>query len=228
MLARARARDRAPESLRERIEGDRARGRRSTVLPAWLGRRAFAGGVGALVVAAVLVIALALPAGTPGLPSISQAAAEAMRGATQPAPAAASGRILKARIGGISFPNWSSPLGYSAQGVRHSRLGGHPALTVYYERNGEQVAYLILDGRVHWPAVPVQHVGPLEIRALRLDGNAVVTWSHGHDTCLLVSHQLSTAELASLANWTEGGGRLGASHDAGGRLGAARGISYTA
>lgn len=216
MLASARAHDRAPQGLRDRIQRDRiererAHGSGSTVLPAWLGRKGFAGGLGALVVAAVLVIALALPAGTPGLPSISQAAAEALRGATLPAPAVApSGRVLRAQVGGISFPNWSSQLGYSAQGARHSRLGGHPALTIYYQRGGEQVAYLILNGRVHWPAVPVQHVGPLEIRALELNGNSVVTWSRGNNTCLLVSHQLSTAELTSLANWTDGGGRLGA------------------
>jgi hypothetical protein len=214
MLAAARARDRAPQALRERIERERARGSGSAVLPRWLGRRAFAGGLVAAVAAAVLVVALALPSGTPGLPSISQAAAEAVRPADRPAPAAA-GPILRERVGGVSFPNWASRLGYTAVGERRGRLGGQSAVTVAYERDGETVYYLITSGRIRWPSVPVRRVGNLQIRALRLAGSAVVTWRRGNDTCVLVSSQLTTAELASLADWTDGGTRqLGAERDA--------------
>jgi hypothetical protein len=216
LLAAARRRDRAPASLRAQIERDRtqARARRSpAALPGLLGRRVFAGGLAAAVSAAVLIIALAVPSGSSVLPSISEATALALQGPTAKAPSA-SGSLLREKVGAVSFPNWGPLLNYTAVGQRTTQLRGHRAVVVYYRRAGETVAYVIFASGTHWPAGTSLHkVGKLDVGSLTVSGNAVVTWRQGHDTCVLVSKQLSTDELLTLAGWAQHHGQLGADRD---------------
>src|SRR5207237_9377058 len=78
--------DRAPARVRARIEAQRRGAERAD--GGWLVPRSrFAYGGFAAVVAAAVAVALLLPGGTPGGPSVSEAAALALRGSAQPAPA---------------------------------------------------------------------------------------------------------------------------------------------
>ena len=83
---------------------------------------------------------LALPSGTPGSPSVSDAAALAARGPTQAAPApdpTLPGARLQESVGDVYFPNWTSKLGWTAIGERTDTLGGRTAVTVYYRVEGQ-------------------------------------------------------------------------------------------
>src|SRR5438270_12119596 len=120
MLAHARTEDRAPHALRERIEADRRRaGRARHARRGWAARPLAPAVAGLVAVAAV--IALVLPSGTPGAPSVSQAAAIALQGPVNPAPgpeAADPLRWLAVNVGELYFPNWTSALGWRALGQR--------------------------------------------------------------------------------------------------------------
>lgn len=199
LLARARERDRAPEALRARIERDRAAAAR----PRHRLRTRLGVGAVASLAAVAAILAIALPAGAPGAPSISQAASLSLRGATHPAPAAAGGGLLDARIGGVSFPDWPAQLGWHAVGSRSDRLGGRPALTVYYASGARRVAYTILAP----PALSdrsgtVKVVASRELRTMHVGGRTVVSWREQNSTCVLVSSTATTQELVRLALWS--------------------------
>ena len=134
-LHQARATERAPAGLRARI--DASRPSRGTAARR---RFAYAGAAAAALAAVVLALVLALPSGTPGAPSVSDAAALAARGPTQPAPAldqaGPQGR-LQQNVGDVYFPDWTSRFGWQAIGARTDNLGGRRAVTVYYERAGK-------------------------------------------------------------------------------------------
>jgi hypothetical protein len=198
-LTTARDRDRAPDSVRLRIEqGRRAadrQGRRRGVLTA--------AGAGALVVlAAVLAIVLT---GGGAQPSVAQAAQLAARGPAGPAPAAAPDRRgrLDQSVGDIYFPNLQQTFGWTAIGQRADRLSGHQALTVYYLHGNQDVAYTILSA----PALPAPsgatlRAGSLTVRELRVGSRTVVTWRRGQVTCVLSAQGVGARQLARLASWT--------------------------
>jgi hypothetical protein len=200
LLARARERDRAPDALRDRIERDRA------AASAAVSRRR-RGGLAAVAVAGLAavaaVLAIVLPAGTPGGPSISQAAGLSLRGAARPAPATAGPGILDARLGEISFPDWQGSFGWRAVGSRTDTLGGRTALTVYYARGTSRIAYTILDP----PALSertgaVMRLGQRELHVMRVGQRTVVSWHEQDSTCILASSTASTQQLARLALWS--------------------------
>ena len=183
LLHEARARDRAPAALRERIDRAgtaHARGRRR---PAPVNRL-----LGGLVAAAVVVVALVLllPAGSPGAPSVSQAAALATRGATAPAPGADPDqtRKLGTNVENLYFPDWATSNGWRAVGERRDHLNGRPATTVFYEKDGVRIAYTIVGA----PALKAPSGGTWTkggYRKLTLDGRQVVTWQNAGKTCVL-------------------------------------------
>ena len=80
VLAAARERDRAPASLRARIEHERGAARPQ------VRRRTFAAGMAGALAAIAVALAVILPAGTPATTTIAQAARLSMRGPSQPAP----------------------------------------------------------------------------------------------------------------------------------------------
>ncbi len=198
LLARAREHDRAPDALRARIGRDRAAARASRNR-----RSAYGAAVAATLAAVAVVLALVLPSGAPGVPSVVQAAVLSSRGAVQPAPAALGAGRLDASIGGVSFPNWQPRFGWRATGARRDTIDGRTALTVYYARGADRVAYTVLDATSPRPQAPALWVGSLELRTMRVGGATVVSWHEGKATCLLVSSQAPAGELASLAAWSE-------------------------
>ena len=201
VLAAARERDRAPASLRARIEHDRAARRRVRVRPAY--GVALAGALAAI----AALLALALPSGTPGSPTIAQAAALSLRGPAGPAPAVThqvAGTRLGESVDEVYFPDWTATIGWKAVGERTDTLAGRRAVTVYYSRGGQQVAYTI----VATPPLPEPHAQPmtagsLTVRVLESGGRTVVTWRQSGDTCLLIAHGVSAAVLAKLAAWSD-------------------------
>ena len=185
--------------LRARIEAQRAL---ATARP---GRKpAFHRQPGALA-SAVAALALLLPGGRPGAPSFSQAAQLALRGPSAPAPVVDPGdpRIqLDRRLQGVYFPNWSRTLGWRPVGLRTDRLGGHPAVTVYYQRRDMRVAYTIVGApALAQPSVPVTRVGGFALQTLRLRGRTVVTWRRAGHTCVLSASGVRTRVLERLAHW---------------------------
>jgi anti-sigma factor RsiW len=183
LLHEARARDRAPVALRERIDraaAAHARGRRK---PAPINRL-----LGGLVATAVVVVALVLllPAGTPGAPSVSQAAALATHGATAAAPGADPDNPsqLGTNIENLYFPDWAMTDGWKAVGERQDHLNGRPATTVFYAKDGVRIAYTIVGA----PVLKAPSGGTWTktgYQTLTLDGRQVVTWRNAGKTCVL-------------------------------------------
>jgi hypothetical protein len=190
LLSAARTQDRAPETLRARIEHERVAARPAR-------RRAvYVGGLAGALAAAAIALALVLPSGTPGAPSISEAAALGFRPAVLPPPLPGT-RRLEVNVDEVYFPKWE---GWRAVGQRIDRLGGRPAITVYYARGTARVAYTIVGvPALPMPNTPTVRVGWLTVRTLQVSGRAVVGWRRAGDTCVLSSRQLSGHELAWLA-----------------------------
>jgi hypothetical protein len=193
------ATERAPDALRASIGVQRAaRTARSRRRPAYA---ALAGALAA----AVAALALLLPGGTPGSPSVSQAAQLALRGPSSSAPVADPsdpGMKLALRVQGLYFPNWSGTLGWRPVGARRDRLGARPAVTVYYQRSGTIVAYTIVGTpALAQPSAPVTRLGGLDLQALNLRGRAVVTWRRAGHTCVLSASAVPRRVLEQLANW---------------------------
>jgi hypothetical protein len=186
--------DRAPHSLRLAIDARRAPRRRARLLSA--------GALVATVAAAVVLLVLLLPGGSPGAPSISQAAALALRGATLPAPSVHSAVKLNQDVQELYFPNWKGSFGWEAAGKRVDRIGGHVAVTVYYKRWGKTIAYTILDAPpLRWTNHPMLQLNGIRLQGFADHGRLVVTWRRGGHTCILSGAGATVAELAKLAGW---------------------------
>jgi hypothetical protein len=199
-LQRARTTDRAPTALRARVEAARPS------RPAVARRRiAYGGGLAGALAVVALALVLILPSGTPGAPSVSQAAALAVRGPDQSAPAPDPTNRLKRlneSVGDVYFPNWASRLNWRATGERTDRLGGRPAVTVYYARHGERIAYTIVGApALAEPAAPRTWLDGTEMQTLTLNGRLVVTWRRAGDTCVLSGSGVTASELQTLAAW---------------------------
>ncbi len=199
LLHSARARDRAPASLRARIEAERPK---RTV--AARRRFSYGGGlVGALAVAA-LAIALLLPGGSPGAPSLSEAASLATRGPAMAAPAADPDQPgkLETLIDGIYFPDWSPKFHWRASGQRTDTINGRRAVTVYYDWKGHRLAYTIVGSpALNTPTARVTTLRGVELHTLTMGGRLVVTWKRGNNTCVLSATGIPAAKLQKLAAW---------------------------
>ncbi len=200
ILHRARATDRAPAALRARIESERPS-------PRVRNRRRFAYGaaLAGAIAAVVLALALIVPTGTPGAPSVSEAAALALRGpnasAPVPDPRYPASR-LRQDVDEIYFPNWATAFGWSPVGTRIDHINGRQAVTVYYERRGKRVAYTIVSApALKVPAASVTTVHGTEMQTLTLNGRWVVTWRRNDHTCLLSGKGVPPSVMRRLAAW---------------------------
>jgi hypothetical protein len=190
--------ERAPAALRMRIdalqrEHDRERERRRT-RPR---RRLAYGGSFAVALAALIVaLALVLPGGSPGGPTIAQAAAIGARAQTGGVPAvdpAAPNRFLAVKVGSLQFPNWQYENGvWRAVGTRVDRLGSHRVVTVYYKHGTTKIAYSI----VSVPALAGQQPG---YYTFTQNGRTVVTWHEDGHSCVLSGVKITRAQLSQLA-----------------------------
>ncbi len=136
----------------------------------------------------MLAAVLILPAGTLGGPSVSQAAALALRPALAPPPAPDPDdprAQLGADVQGIYFPNWQSR-GFRATGQRRDRIDGREATTVFYQWAGRRIGYTIVGSPpLRAPAGKVSWLNGTELRTLAVDGREVVTWRRDGHTCVL-------------------------------------------
>lgn len=199
-LVRAVARrDGAPEQLRSAI----ARQRIST--PPARRSPGLAYVLAAAVAAAALALALVLPAGAPGSPAVSQAAALALRGPAQPGPAPdpRNPRVkLDQAVDEVYFPNWSRTLGWRAIGQRRDQLDGHRAITVFYASAAGVIAYTILAPPVlAEPNAPATAVNGYELRTLAAGGRTIVTWRRSGHTCVISAQGVPLGDLERLASW---------------------------
>ena len=195
---RATRSDFAPPRLRARIEAER---RRAT---ATRPRLVFGGALATAVAAAVAALVLLLPGGTPGSPSISQAAALALGGPVQAAPAIDSkhpSTKLDQDVQEIYFPNWARR-GWTAAGQRTDQLKGREAVTVYYDHGATRIAYTILSApALKWAHARTRMLYGTTLQSFRLDGRTVVTWRRAGHTCVLSGPGVSERVLAELAAW---------------------------
>jgi anti-sigma factor RsiW len=199
LLHEARATDRAPASLRARIEAQRpsraVRTRR---------RISYGGAFAGALAAAALAVALLLPAGSPGAPSVSQAAALAVLGpnVAAPTPDPATPAKLDSAVDDEYFPNWSQRFASPATGARSDRINGRLAVTVYYQWRGKQLAYTIVASpALHQPTARVTLLNGTEYRAYRQNGRMIVTWRRDNHTCVLSAKNVPAIVLQRLAAW---------------------------
>jgi hypothetical protein len=194
---------RAPAGLQARIEGERGRRRKLSLRPAY--GVALAGAL-ALVVFAVVLVS---PAGTPGAPSVSQAAALALRGpaARAPAPDPHLPSVKLTRdVEEVYFPNWSSTFGWRAVGQRIDHVNGRLAVTVYYQWRARRIAYTIVAApALAQPPALVSRLDGTELRTLTLNGRLVITWRRAGHTCVLSGVGVPAGELRALAAWSAPG-----------------------
>jgi anti-sigma factor RsiW len=184
----------APASLRERADAaPRARAssrRRRALLPA----------VAALAVAALAAV-LVLPGGTPGGPSVVEAAALGQRPAVEPAPRAATAKLLDRRAAGLPFPDWTQKFGWRATGARTDTLSGRRMTTVFYAKGPRRIAYTIVGGgALDEPGGSDRVVEGTRVRLVRAGQPPVVTWQRRGHTCVL-SGTADAETLRKLAAW---------------------------
>jgi anti-sigma factor RsiW len=190
----------APARLHARVRSQHeGRGRRTPVA-----RRRYALAL-AGAVAVVVGVLVALPSGTPGGPSLVQAAALGARPPVAPAPPRYdhSQVLLAERAAGIPFPNWAPAFGWHAAGVRHDRVHGRDVTTVYYTRGGSRIAYSIVAGKsLDVPGSAARTtIRGVDIASLRAHGRTVITWEREGHTCVLSGKGVSPSMLAPLAAW---------------------------
>lgn len=202
--------DRAPERLRAAVArqlspgesaGSSAKPRRG------VGRPAYALTLAGAVCALVAVLLLVLPAGSVGGPSVSEAAALALRGPAEAAPApdpGAPATQLAEQIQGLYFPNWGASLGWKAAGRRTDRLSGRAAATVFYRWRGQVAAYTIVAlPSLKEPPARTSQVDGLMLRTLSSGGRTIVTWRRSGHTCVLSARSVPAGVLQRLAAWNE-------------------------
>ena len=191
----------APDALRRRLAAgsERPRARRR---PA----RVYGAVAAGFAAAAVVILALlVLPAGTPGGPSVSEAASLWVRGpalaAPSPDPGDPDARLAPGNAD-LYFPNWTTSLGWRAIGSRIDTLRGRRVFTVYYARAGRTVAYSIVDGAVlREPPTGTRTVNGYVLRTLSSGGRTVVTWRRDGHTCVLSASRVAAGQLQRLAGW---------------------------
>jgi hypothetical protein len=189
----------APTGVRARIDASRpsqrARARR---------RVAYGGSIAAVLAAVVLALVLVLPGGTPGAPSVSQAAGLAILepAGVAPRPDETTPERLETTIEGLYFPNWASRLHWHAIGQRTDHINGRVAVTVWYAWGEKRVAYTIVGApALKAPAAEVWNHAGVEYRTLKLNGRTVVTWRRNGHTCVLSAKGVSADDLRQLAAW---------------------------
>ncbi len=198
------AAERAPAGLRARIEAQRPSARVHARR-----RVGYASGFAVALAAVALAVVLVLPGGSPGSPSVSQAAALAVLGPTHaPPPPNPSAPAVKLGRGvqDVYFPNWERSFGAQAIGQRSDGLDGRQAVTVYYRWHGRTLAYTIVElPPLSEPAAHVTQMNGIQLRTLKLRGRFVVTWRRDGHTCVLSGSRVSPVALQKLAAWTAPG-----------------------
>src|ERR687892_2012657 len=188
-----------PDSLRDAVEGRRAQKLRRRPARRLVPRLALAGAL-----AVAVAVTAALLSGGPGAPMVAEAARLAERAPSGPAPPPSDGggTQLALDVEGVAFPNLLRSYGWRAVGVRRDEIDGRDATTVFYEKDGRRIGYVIVAGSgLPRPsdATSTTRDGVL-FHTLRLDGRLVVTWRRLGRTCI-ISGPAPREELLALASW---------------------------
>jgi hypothetical protein len=157
----------------------------------------------ALGAVAVLAIVVAITiGGSTASPSVTDAARLAFVPATGPAPNVRNPTYLDVSYGGVTFPNYAG-LGAVPTGQLVGRIGGRPALTVFYRLpNGARLSYTVFSGHpVGLPsAARLVHYEGVPLRTYRTpDGLSVVTLVRNGRTCVLAARTPQTVVLGLAA-----------------------------
>jgi hypothetical protein len=140
-------------------DADRPKRRRRTSGAPWRPAVAVAGI--AAICAAVVIGVVGLGGGSSG-PTIPAAAGLAFAPSTGPAPSARNTQLLDASYGGVTYPNYAK-FSVPPTGTRTDRIGGRPALTVFYRLpDGTRLSYTVFSGK----AVPL----PSDAHTVRFEG----------------------------------------------------------
>jgi hypothetical protein len=188
----------APLRLRQRIEAERERARR----PARRRRFTLGGALAGATAAAALLVVLLLPGGAGG-PSVVEASELGTLPPTQPAPEPGRPKLLDASAFGLPFPDWAEKFGWEPSGRRVDEIDGRRAVTVFYEKEGREIAYTIVGGDTLGapePSAAAQREGTT-LRYVKLDGRTIVTWERGGRTCILSGSEVPATTLLNLAGW---------------------------
>jgi hypothetical protein len=188
----------APLRLRERIEAERERARR----PARRRRFALGGALAGATAAAAVLVALLLPGGAGG-PSVVEAAELGTLPATEPAPMPGRPKLLDASAFGLPYPDWAENFGWEPSGRRVDEIDGRRAVTVFYEKDGREIAYTIVSGDslpVPEPSAAARREGT-PLRYVSRDGRTIVTWERNGRTCVLSGNGVAATKLLDLAGW---------------------------
>jgi hypothetical protein len=197
MLHTAARTERAPARLRAALDDlDRRAARRQRSSARGLPLRLGAATVSSCVALAVVLV-LALGGGA-AEPSLAAAAALATKGPTAAAPAPdprAPATLLNAHVGDLQFPNWERKEGWRSSGERVDKLGDRSVTTVYYEKDGRQMAYSI----VSQPSLKQPATQHERYVTMHKHGRTVVVWTEDNHTCVLSAKGISAADLWQLA-----------------------------
>jgi hypothetical protein len=181
----------APQSLREAIENDRARGAAREQQPFWRRRRGLVAAGASAVVLAGAAIALQAGQGS-GNPSLSGVDAVAQLAPTEAAPATLGGDppVLDVKVDRISFPDWQEKFGWKAVGRRDDELSGRTVTTVFYRNpKGERLGYAVVGGKAlgESPAGREVERDGKTYHVADAGSSTVVTWTQQGQTCVIVA-----------------------------------------
>ena len=190
LIGMAVAEVRAPPSLREGIEGKRARAQMRARAPFWRRHR---WGLAGVAVGALVVAAIAVQVGpNHNEPSLTSVYAAAQLGSSEGAPAPLGGHppVLDARVGSLRFPDWHQRFGVRAVGRRDDELAGRAVTTVFYRSpEGARLGYAVVAGNP-LPDRPVGHRVSYKgttYHVARGSQQTVVTWVESGHSCVIVA-----------------------------------------
>jgi anti-sigma factor RsiW len=196
--ARALPSEPVPASLRTAVETARPARRER---PRWFAARVAT--AGAIAVAIAVFASVVLTEG-PGTPTVAEAArlADETPGGPAPPRSADNPTRLAAAVEGVAFPDLLRSYGWRAVGVRRGEVDGRDATTVFYEKGGRRIAYVVVAGdALPWPSEGESTTrGGVRYQTLREDGRLLVTWRRLGHTCVLVG-PAPPDELLALARY---------------------------
>lgn len=190
-----------PERLLAHVRRQVQPGRRRSALRLEWGRGRFAL-AGAVAAGAIAAIVVAATLGGSSHPTVTAAARLAYSPSTGPAPAMSSRRFIAMTYSGITFPNYDHRFGAVPSGQRTDRIGGRPALTVYYRlSDGTRLSYTVFSGSPVPPPAAARWVvyDGARLRTYSQSGLSVVTLVRDGRTCVLAAPSARDTVLALAA-----------------------------
>jgi hypothetical protein len=156
----------------------------------------------ALVLIVMIVGVVRAGGGSSQQPTVKQVAHLAALSPSDPAPKpdpTASRTKLTASVTGLHFPNWAVYSGWAASGLRQDELQGRHVTTVFYKRDGQQVAYSI----VAPPEIASVGKAANSHQSFHYAGRTYVIWTASGHTCMLSGTDTSAHKLWDLAQSTD-------------------------